>query len=151
MEYPELLAEISDHDGWYFQFEQNGERSLYQPVVLGGIVTFTSYIPSTDICEFEGQSNLYAMYYLGGTAYSESVVGTGGGSIEVSAPGGGTETKQKVKKFISLGTGVGTAPTFHIGAESKVMIQSSTGAILSVTEETANQVKSGLKAWKEEF
>jgi hypothetical protein len=31
------------------------------------------------------------------------------------------------------------------------MIQSSTGAIVSITEETANKVKSGLKAWKEEY
>ena len=142
----EVISDARTAGGWRLQFEDVGERSSYQPVVLGGIVAFTTYIPSTDVCDFEGRSNLYALYYLTGTAYSSSVIGLGGNYQEV----GGTN-KQEVLKKVDLGTGVGTAPTVHIGADSKVMIQSSTGAIITVDQVTANNVKSGLRAWKEEF
>jgi type IV pilus assembly protein PilY1 len=142
----ELVQQVKAAGGWRLQFEDVGERSSYQPVVLGGIVAFTTYIPSTDVCDFEGRSNLYALYYLTGTAYSSSVIGLGGDSTDVD----GTP-KQEVLKKVDLGTGVGTAPTVHIGADSKVMIQSSTGAIITVEQVTANNVKSGLRAWKEEF
>ena len=141
-----LVQEAHDAGGWRLQFEDVGERSSYQPVVLGGIVAFTTYIPSTDVCDFEGRSNLYALYYLTGTAYSTSVIGLGGTTTDV----GGTQ-KQEVLKKVDLGVGVGTAPTVHIGADSKVMVQSSTGAIITVDQVTANNVKSGLRAWKEEF
>ncbi|MEW6266809.1 MAG: hypothetical protein AB1641_27355 [Thermodesulfobacteriota bacterium] len=143
----ELSTYITDRvmtkSGWKLKFPDVGERCLYQPVVLGGIVTFSTYVPSADVCDYEGQSYLWALYYMSGTAWSQSVIGTGSQQI----PEGG----HNVLTRVSLGTGVGTAPSFHIGADSKVMVQSSTGAIISITETTASQVKSGLKAWKEKY
>jgi type IV pilus assembly protein PilY1 len=142
--FTDLIYGSTDKNGWYFRFEDVGERSLFQPIVLGGIVTFTTYIPSLDVCEYEGTSNLYAIYYLTGTAFNRSVIGT---DPSQTTPGGGELVLGKT----SLGTGVGTAPSIHLGADSKVMVQSSTGAIITVTEETATEVRSGLKGWKEEY
>lgn len=141
-----IYNEIQTKQGWCFQFEDEGERTTGQPIVLGGLVTFTTYVPSADVCDYEGNSYLYALYYLTGTAYSESTIGTGTESITE-----GGEEKKEVLSKTSLGTGVGTAPSMHLGAGSKVMIQSSTGAIITVTEEMVTEVKSGLKAWKEEY
>jgi type IV pilus assembly protein PilY1 len=142
--FTDLIYGSADKNGWYFRFEDAGERSLYQPIVLGGIVTFTTYVPSMDVCEYEGSSYLYAVYYLTGTAFNQSVIGTD--SSQTTSEGG-----ELVLTKVSLGTGVGTAPSIHLGADSKVMVQSSTGAIISVTEETATEVRSGLKGWKEEY
>ncbi|MFH1090039.1 MAG: PilC/PilY family type IV pilus protein, partial [Pseudomonadota bacterium] len=52
--FTEFVTEMNDYDGWRIQFADQGERSSYQPVILGGIVTFTTYTPSTDICDYEG-------------------------------------------------------------------------------------------------
>jgi type IV pilus assembly protein PilY1 len=144
--FSDLVASVRNGEGWRIQFDEEGERSLFQPVVLGGLVTFTTYVPSTDVCEYEGTSNLYALYYQTGTAWKESVIGTGSGSINV-----GGSTYQRVLSKVSLGSGLATAPSMHLGADSKVMVQSSTGAIISITQEAAIKVKSGLKAWKEDF
>lgn len=71
----DLIAAVDDMDcnGWFMDFEIPRERSLGQATLLGEILTFTTYIPSSDNCSFEGESRLYAPYYKTGTAYYESV------------------------------------------------------------------------------
>ena len=87
----------------------------------------TTFEPDDDVCAFEGESFLYALYYKTGTAYYESIIGYDGDTITV-----GSDTYKKISKSVSLGHGVAATPSLHVGTEqgAKAFVQSSTGEIL---------------------
>ncbi len=140
--------------GWYLDFSGSKERNVGQAVLLGDILTFTSYGPSADACEIEGSSFLYALYYKTGTAYYKSVVGLGTGTLDVDDNGDGTtdRTLTKVLNGLSLGRGLTMTPNIHVGREkgSKAFLQTSTGAIIDIGQENPGTTKSGSTYWREE-
>jgi type IV pilus assembly protein PilY1 len=118
------------YDGWIVDLT-GGERCMTKPAVLGGIVTFTTSEPDDDICSYEGDSFLYALYYKTGTAYFENIIGYGDETMTV-----GAETLNEISKYISLGHGISASPSLHVGKNqgAKAFIQSSTGGILEIDE-----------------
>ncbi len=134
--------------GWYLDFPASKERNLGQAVLLGDIVTFTSYIPSLDPCEFEGTSNLWALSFNTGTAYSDSVIGLDA-SDTVTLDG---VDHSRVLRSISLGKGFSLTPNVHVGRQegSKAYIQTSTGAIEAIDQANPGLVKSGKLSWEDE-
>ena len=144
-----LEAEQNLHDGWYVDFvddagNQIGERNLGQAILLGGALTFTTFIPSADVCVAGGTSWLWAEYYKTGTAYFDAILGTD--TITYSG-----ELLGKSRRRISLGQGLATSPNLHVGSEagSRAFVQTSTGAIEIITQKTPFDVKSGMRSWKE--
>ena len=102
-----LQGLVQSMDGWYTTLPTSGERVVASPTLVGGIVYFSSFIPSSDICSGAGTGNLYGLYYLTGSAYKDSVVGT-------STAGGNTN----VSRSIALGTaGMASQMAVHIGAQ----------------------------------
>jgi type IV pilus assembly protein PilY1 len=87
--FDDLIAEISAKDGWVRRFVQSpGERIVTPPLVFAGAVLFTTFAPSDtvldaldvpDVCIGGGggpqEGNLYALYYLTGTAYRDAMLG----------------------------------------------------------------------------
>jgi type IV pilus assembly protein PilY1 len=136
----ELLTASQNNDGWLIDFTVSKERNLGQATLLGDILTFTTYIPSLDPCEFEGETYLYALYYLTGTAFYESVVGT-----ETDAGG------EVVLGKVTLGKGLSITPNIHLGREegSKAFVQTSTGAIQTIDQINPGLIKSGISSWRE--
>ena len=67
--------EVSLKSGWYFNFEQSGEKSSASPLVLNGVVYFTSFTPpdlsassNSSSCQIEsGGGWLYAVNLALGT------------------------------------------------------------------------------------
>ena len=139
---------IASADGWRLDFDEPGERNIGQAVLLGDILTFTTYLPSADLCRFEGESYLYALYYGTGTAYSKSVIGLEGDAGGPTPPPG---SPKKVLKKRSLGRGLTITPNVHTGRQkgSKVFIQTSTGAILGIDQQNPGVTKSGTLSWQE--
>ncbi len=132
-------------DGWYREMEDIRERSLGMPTLLGGLVLFTSYQPFADTCLAEGVSYLYGVYYLTGTAWYENVFGTYDNSEGTSI----------VKDRLSLGVGMATTPSLHVGSGSKgvnAFVQTSTGTILEIEQENlpVYNFKSGSLNWRME-
>jgi type IV pilus assembly protein PilY1 len=157
-------------DGWFTTFNDPikatltpaqptmtaGERSLAQATLLGGTVFFTTFIPSTDICQATGTGQLYAVYYLTGGPYTSSAIGS------VAA---GSNTL--ISKSLSLGQGLPTQMQLHIGGElpltatgpttpgdcagSRVMgiTQTSTGAAPVTCVKPAKSFYSRLVAWRD--
>jgi Tfp pilus tip-associated adhesin PilY1 len=130
--------------GWYLTMT-GGERSLNKPTILGGIVLFPTFKPTTDACSYGGSSYLYGLYYETGTANDESVIGLGTG-IDI----GGT-TYQEILKKADLGSGMPTNAVIHSGQEQGVMslIQLGTGVIKQITVEPAFSPKSQTLFWEE--
>jgi type IV pilus assembly protein PilY1 len=142
--FDDLELEVRAKDGWYFNFEINGERNLVQTAIFGDIVTFTTYVPDDDLCASEGNSYLYGVYYKTGTAYWKGVLKT------EDYPGGLNENNKVLSK-IDIGKGFSTTPNIHTGRASgcKAFVQTSTGAIISVEEANPGITKSGKVTWQE--
>jgi type IV pilus assembly protein PilY1 len=123
----------SEYDGWILNIT-GGERCITKPTILGGLVTFSTYLPDVaDVCKHEGDSYLSALYYKTGTAYWSGPLGTDSGTtIDVSG-----ETKAKVYSRVKVGYGVASSPSLHVGKRTgaKVIIQTSTGEIVELRED----------------
>lgn len=132
-------------DGWFREVHEPRERHLGQAALLGGLLTYTGYQPWADLCRAEGRSFLYGIHYQTGTAWYESVFGTY------------TEDGNRyVKEKLSLGTGLATTPSLHVGSgenEATAFIQTSTGEIIEIGQDNLplKNVKSGRVSWKEEI
>ena len=145
--FDQVADEIAaNKDGWFIDFDNpNGERNLGQPTVFGAIVTFTTYVPATDPCAYDGESNLYGVYYETGTAYISSVMGLDGSLVDADG-------NSAVLRKLSLGPGMALTPALHSGKEqgSKVFIQTSTGAVEILEQINPGIYKSGKVSWRDE-
>jgi len=135
MKWDDLLFEVEQKEGWRHNLVEKWERVLGQPAILGGAVLFNTYIPNPDICAFEGDSRLYALYYKTGTAYYKPIL---------------TGASSDFATFVGLGKGMSISPNLHIGEKSgsTAFIQTSTGAIISIDVENPISVKSGQLFWR---
>jgi type IV pilus assembly protein PilY1 len=143
-----LQGLVASKHGWYTTLPTLGERDLASPTLLGGIVFFPTYVPTvTDVCTGSGSSSLYALFYLTGSAYRESVIGT-----DVVA--GNTV----VKRSLTLGIGMASQVSVHIGAlatdsatgvtgRAKACTQSSSGALTCIRTNPALSVWSRYLSW----
>ncbi len=142
--FEELVDEMVSFDGWLLNFPDSGERNLGQAAILGEVVAFTTYTPSSDLCEPEGTSKLFPLYYKTGTAYFQSVVGLGSTMVN---------GKNEVLKVLDLGQGMTTTPNIHVGRQtgSKAFVQTSTGAIETIEQVNPGVTKSKRIGWMEEM
>jgi type IV pilus assembly protein PilY1 len=156
----ELISGINSRDGWFIDhgamttttdflgnaLTHDGERVFVKPAVLGGLVVWSTYIPGTDLCSFEGVSNVYAVYYETGTSYFGKYLFSEELALEKSLTG------QDVSRSMKLGAGmparVGTMITKE--GELKGFSQQSTGTILEIDAITPLSVTSGVAGWKED-
>jgi type IV pilus assembly protein PilY1 len=132
--------------GWYYNLWTSSglpsERVIYRPVVYGGVVLFTTFVPNSDICGYGGSSYLYALNYITGTANDSAVIG---------------KTGTEIIKKQSLGSGMASGVALHVVAAEagggsndieKAYIQMSTGVIVQANVTTTMQ-KSGTTGWRE--
>lgn len=134
----EFLADVKTYGGWYHNLIDARERNIGQAALFGDLVTFTSYVPSDDICEYEGYSYLYALYYQTGTAPIRPTF------FDSSDPNPVNHLKR-----IRLGQGLVSKPSLHVGEKegSTVFVQTSEGAILAIEQKNPGSTKSGTTSW----
>ena len=120
-----------------------GERVISKPLVLGGLVIWTTFVPDSNPCAVGGDSNVYAVYYESGTAYKKYVF------KEQKENPPSDNVVARVKK---LGKGMPSTVSAQITATgaTKGFAQQSTGAILEIENITPYSLKSGIKGWKNE-
>ncbi len=146
----QLLDEVGDYPGWRRALVNTvGERVLSKSSIVGGTLISTSFAPASAICSYGGTSYLYGLYYLTGTAYKKAIFDDDSVSI-----GSGDDAGIANIVSVSLGSGLASSPTVHIGRqdgnEVTVLYQKSTGEVGRLNVEPALQVRSGLKLWREE-
>ena len=120
------------------------ERVVVKPSLLGGVVFVPSFVPSSDICGYGGDSYLYGLYYLTGTAYYDPIFR----GMTTTVLIGGID-KVKVLDKVYLGSGKASTLGLHVGSgeDATGFIQQSTGTVLQVKLNPAFNVKSGLTSW----
>jgi type IV pilus assembly protein PilY1 len=139
-------AGIPAMDGWIIQLATNAgsttvgaERSLVNPTLIGGAVFFPTFTPSFDICVSTGTSNIYGLYYLTGTGYTDPIFG-------VDATG-------KAVQKISLGQGLASSVAMQIGSQPTGMsgfVQSSNSSIIKLTPKPPSLLWSQYISWMSE-
>ncbi len=147
-----LIGLVQSKDGWYTTLPAARERVLVNPTLVGGIVFFPTFIPNDDICSSSGTSNLYALFYLTGSAYTESIIGT-------TASG----SNQIVNRSMSLGSGLAAQMAIQLGGQGSGsggsgngsgcqggamgFINTSSSTIVQPCTNLANSVRSRYIAW----
>jgi type IV pilus assembly protein PilY1 len=121
-----LQGKVGSMDGWFTSLPVPGERVLSSPLILGGSVFFTTFVPLNDICSFSGSGALYALFYQTGSAYKAPIIGSETvGSDTISA------------RSMSLGTGLPAQLAVQIisseTGQVAGFVQSSTGALSQST------------------
>ena len=137
--FTQLLADTrSNFQGWVLNLPAAGERVLAKPIVIGGVVLFSTFTPTNDVCGYQGEGQLYAVYFETGSAYNKSVIGTN------------TSTNE-VLRSADLGQGVPSMAGLHVGTEEGVrgFVQQGTGSISEVDGEPPFKFKSGVMTWQE--
>ncbi len=94
--------------GWYFGLDiptaSPAERVLGKALVVSGVVFFTSFVPSQDICGYGGNARLYAVDYIHGVI--DDVVLT-----EMEAG----------KRHMDIGLGIPSEPVFYFDPGTKTV------------------------------
>ena len=148
----DFLSYAQDNfDGWKRTLPSTRERSLTKPVLLGGVVFSTTFVPNDDVCGYGGDSYLYGLYYETGTAFTHAVFDDGGSSIAYTDGGGTAQAGTRNSESVFLGSGVSSSIGIHAGKQEGAvgLIQMGSGAILSESLTSALTFKSGLKFWIE--
>ena len=127
-------------DGWSRDFLHYKERNLGQATLLGGLVSYSTYIPDTDVCNPEGSGYLYGIFYQTGTSWFKDVFGRQ--SADINTP---------IEEGIFLGKGLSTTPNIHVGKNvgGKAFIQTSVGQIVEIPQPNMpiENIKSGRIKW----
>lgn len=99
------LTQSPSQDGWFTTLPALGERSLSRASVLGGMVVFTTFSPDTgNVCNSKGSGRLYGLFYLTGTAYTASMLGTEAVGLN-----------SNLSRFVELGAGLPSQVSVHVG------------------------------------
>jgi type IV pilus assembly protein PilY1 len=101
-----LVNNLQGLDGWFTTLPTTRERTLSRATLIGGTLFFTTFTPASDMCAGSGEGRLYALYYLTGTSYKESSIGT---SLESG--------QTVVNRSVSLGAGMPSEVTVQIGRQ----------------------------------
>jgi len=139
----------STFDGWLIDFTETNERNLGQAALLGGLLTFTTYTPSPDICKAEGTSALYARWYETGTSFYRKVFQDGNTFVDRNGDNVIDHGELVISGRITLGKGMALTPNIHTGREegSKAYVQTSEGDIVSVEQGVVGDNKSQKTSW----
>lgn len=145
----------SFYSGWYRKLLTFGispsERVVNKPTVFGGIALFPTYVPDTNACSYGGFSNLYALYYLTGTAYRREVL-LGDNLLYIDRVTT-IDNEVTIADGMYLGYGLSSSFGLHAYAEDKneatLYSQMSTGVINEIRIRPASDTRSGIESWKE--
>jgi type IV pilus assembly protein PilY1 len=124
-------------------------RSFSSSALIGSVLISAAYAPGDHDCNALGESTLYGLYYLTGTASPElEIFGT--------VPDGDS---YRVIDVVELGEGVSSSPSIHVdnpaggSGEGGVTVITQTGvaAIEREQAQTKDTTRSGEISWREEI
>jgi Tfp pilus tip-associated adhesin PilY1 len=139
-------------DSWVIgldNFSENllaSERVVSQPLVVAGIVFFTTFIPDEDVCAGSGDAWLFALDYETGLPPSEPVfdINSDGviNELDVISSGGDTY----IPGGVAIGSGQPSKPVLH----KDTMFVTTTGGGLEALKVSLEEQLTSMTSWKEE-
>jgi type IV pilus assembly protein PilY1 len=89
------------------------ERVVSQPLVVGGLVIFTSFIPDEDICAGSGETWVFAVDFKSGLAPTTPIFDLNGDKLFNEDDKVEVEGEKVVPVGIYVGRGKGSKPVLH--------------------------------------
>jgi type IV pilus assembly protein PilY1 len=128
---------LATKDGWYITMESTGEKILAAPVVIYGMVLFSTFVPDTDPCSYGGDAYLYAVDYLNGVSvlnFDEE-----------------NEGLHKTDRSLNIGHGIPTEAVVTINAEGETVVYvGAGGGIFRLVLPDVNR-NFNIDSWRELF
>jgi type IV pilus assembly protein PilY1 len=105
----DLIEEIAEENGWYIELGADGEKVLAPPTAFFN-VAFTTFTPSTELCDAGGEARIYVVNPLTGSP-SLDLAGTSGGTLGNGAgTGSGANGALTVgDRFVLVGQSIPTS------------------------------------------
>jgi len=147
--FDDLILQIEGAAGWYRRFDSiPGERVVTTPLILGGAVIFTSFIPQDttgggtaqgpDLCIGGGGGpqggNLWALFYTTGTSYKTAMLGE-------------TVTGE-FKTHIPIIGDMPSEPAMHIGGDQEKVFIQSAGGLIGIETPLPYNPRGGVMLWR---
>jgi len=133
--------------GWYLTLPVAGERSVTNPIINGGLVYFTSIIPSTNDCSYGGSSWLMELNYNDGTMPFTAVFDTNNdgtiNSTDVIVSGLGYQAISSSPTILT-GLGVSSSPI-------NMVYTNQSNGIINTSLTSGNRLSSRRVSWREIF
>jgi len=126
--------------GWSRDF-QAGERNFGSATLLGGTLSYTTFLPVFDDCSIGGSAALYVVNSLTGTAGKDSIIAQ--------------TDDDYVDYIIDLGSSPATTPSLHKGEgyttdnKTKAIVQTANGEIITVDQDNKESVRDGEASWRQ--
>jgi hypothetical protein len=124
------------------------ERVIVKPLVAGGIVFFTTFIPDQDICAGNGDTWVYALDYATGLAPTDPVFDLNQDGV-VDEQDKAVDSSGNVYNVaaVSVGAGQGSNPVLY----KKTLFITTTGEGLEGLDVDVGDINVQLGSWKEKF
>ncbi|WP_020587598.1 PilC/PilY family type IV pilus protein [Desulfobacter curvatus] len=128
------------------------ERSISQPLIVGGVVFFTTFIPDGDVCAGNGDTYLFAVDWESGEFVSNAV-------FDLNGDNEYTEADQTVqdpndpdspKKVVGLYIGTGK-PVPELVIHNDILFVGTTDDDPTVVKVNLGALQSRLRSWKRQF
>jgi type IV pilus assembly protein PilY1 len=138
-QFPELVRAMQNGDGWYMDFDDISTRFVDRTLVTRDTLIFVDYTASNDSCDPQGNSRLYAISMLTGTALPYAPLG-----LAESGPPGLVATS------VDLGFGQYFLSGLHTSADgTTTVITTGSSADLEGTQLSGAPTQSGRMSWRE--
>jgi len=128
---------LTTKDGWYITMEGTGEKILASPVVIYGMVLFSTFVPNIDPCSYGGDAYLYAVDYLSGVSvlnFDEE-----------------NEGLHKTDRSLNIGHGIPTEAVVTINTEGETVVYvGAGGGIFRLVLPDVNR-NFNIESWRELF
>lgn len=141
-------------DSWAVRLDNSSsgiggsERVIVKPLVAGGIVFFTTFIPDQNICAGNGDTWVYALNYATGEAPSDPVFDLNeDGVVDDQDKAVDSEGNVYNVAAVSVGAGQGSNPVLY----KKTLFITTTGEGLEGLQVDVGDINVQLGAWKEKF
>lgn len=138
------FLDSTDPDGTGPKTVQRGERNISKAILVGGALSFSTFIPAGDVCDADGKSFFWARYFETGTDYYKRILS------QRNILYGGKQTTENVSRIL-IGSGGGYGVSGHVNPDGTVTatVGADSGSIKQLPPlKPPFQVKSGKYAWE---
>ena len=126
---------VESFKGWFIDLvEEDGERIVEPDALVGGIVYFTSFAPSDELCTAGGVSFLYAVKFRNGAGFDDDDNDSNDNTDD---------------RVIDLGDGIATKPVIDIinehilvqGSDTRIHVEDTLGELRMLT----------VRSWRQQY
>lgn len=133
--------------GWYFTFPITGERVVTNSIITGGLVYFSSIIPSINDCSYGGTSWLMELNYNDGTApYTAAFDTNNDGTINNSDTLVSGIGYQAISSSPTILTGLGTSTS-----PINMVYTNQSNGLINTALSAGSRLSSRRVSWREIF